>query len=862
MNLREICRERDYTTVIGTTYSFDPLFFERIILPDLRFGHGREIVLMGDSTQLTEAINRCNTQLRQIGNAIVTEPIHLTGAFHPKILLKIGKDGVILTIGSGNMTKGGWGDNQELFAKWVLSKDDPKTALVVKKVINSLSPFVKSELTTQALNKTLDNNLVLGLSNEDKNFDFLITEPDKSLSDLLIEKWADKQFHTLKLFTGSTDKNGAFIEWCHKMLGIKTCIIATNENHIAFDKAILNTIPVDISIAPIDSNQMMHAKFYLFEGDNENSVVMGSANCSRRAWLMAPNQGGNVEAVAVYDDVDKNEFLDIISRFPNDKISINDLNITNEDSLSAQITTDLYKISSITLDRFTSELKLELKEELPDQSDVKILINDIHHPLTQYKNNKAIWGTSLVDIPGSQYNETLFAEVIFDKPGKNTVTQFHWINDLVKIKSASKSRRINDAARNFFDARNDTEYGKALRELAFISNIILDDPDSFDDPVYITRRKSKDNKDDEKVDAKPLTSASLYKSIADIEVSSSSDIVHGGQLNTSLSFSGIMNFFFSFQDELTTSDSILDEESDDIDLDAENEPDKKSPDSDETDVKEMRTIDERFRKRLAKQMDQYFDNFRSESFREHCTVSQLKQAAAYPLVITVFGKRNGWIEKDLVEKWVTTTIDILFKIIIGSHNGLLDFVKERSSKKNQLEIFNRVVGDGTLWIALLTAIDEVKWCGENGYINKAFAISAIMEHQTLLATAEPGQMVALINKHKFKQTAKWIINKPMKSVSTLKKINNYIIRNFDQLMINQLRKDHIRGDLLFSKNIGWGSVLDERITIYSSAMAMNVYLHKRGKETKVQSHGFFINIRIAQENDNKLSKLISNLKMI
>jgi len=860
MNLREICRERDYTTVIGTTYSFDPLFFERIILPDLRFGHGREIVLLGDSTQLTEAINRCNTQLRQIGNTIVTEPIHLTGAFHPKILLKIGRDGVILTMGSGNMTKGGWGDNQELFAKWVLLKDDPKASLVVKKVINSLSPFIKSELTTQALNKTLDNNWVLGASNEDKNFDFLITEPDKSLADLLIEKWAGKQFHTLKLFTGSTDQNGAFIEWCHKMLGIKTCIIAANENHVAFDKAILNKIPVDISIAPIDSNQMMHAKFYLFEGDNENSVVMGSANCSRRAWLMAPNKGGNVEAVAVYDDVDKNEFLDILSRFPNDKISINELNITIEDSLPDPITTDLYKITCITLDRFTSELKLELKEELPEQSDVKILINDVLHTLIQYKNDKAIWGTSLVDIPGSQYNETLFAEVIFDKPGENTVSQLHWINDLAKIKSASKSRRINDAARNFFDAKNDTEYGKALRELTFISNIILDDPDSFDDPVYITSR-SKDNKDDEKVDAKPLTSASLYKSIADIEVSSSSEIVHGGQLNTSLSFAGIMNFFFSFQDELTTSDSFLDEESDGIDLDAENEPDKNKPGPDEKDEKK-RSIDEKFRKRLAKQMDQYFDKFRSESFREHCTVSQLKQAAAYPLVITVFGKRNGWVEKDLVEQWVTTTIDILFKIIIGSHNGLLDFVKERSSTKSQLEIFNRVVGDGTLWIALLTAIEEVEWNGENGYVNKALAISAILDHQTLLASAEPGQMEALIKKHKFKQTAEWIIKKPIKSVSTLKKIINYIIKNFDQLMINQLEKEHIRGDLLFGKNIGWGLVLDERITIYSTPRAMKVYLHKRGMDGKVQSHGFFINIRIAQENDNKLSKLISNLKMI
>ena len=58
-------------------------------------------------------------------------------------------------------------------------------------------------------------------------------------------------------------------------------------------------------------------------------------------------------------------------------------------------------------------------------------------------------------------------------------------------------------------------------------------------------------------------------------------------------------------------------------------------------------------------------------------MSQLKQAAAYPLVITVFGKRNGWIEKDLVEKWVTTTIDILFKII-----SIVTLIQQNSSSLN------------------------------------------------------------------------------------------------------------------------------------------------------------------------------------
>ena len=78
-------------------------------------------------------------------------------------------------------------------------------------------------------------------------------------------------------------------------------------------------------------------------------------------------------------------------------------------------------------------------------------------------------------------------------------------------------------------------------------------------------------------------------------------------------------------------------------------------------------------------------------------------------------------------------------------------------------------------------------------------------------------------------------------------------------MMSQLENEHIHGDILFSKNIGWGFVLDERITIYSSPRAMNVYLHKRGKERKVQSHGFFINLRIAMNIDKNLSELVSKL---
>ena len=55
------------------------------------------------------------------------------------------------------------------------------------------------------------------------------------------------------------------------------------------------------------------------------------------------------------------------------------------------------------------------------------------------------------------------------------------------------------------------------------------------------------------------------------------------------------------------------------------------------------------------------------------------------------------------------------------------------------------------------------------------------------------------------------------------------------------------------------AILDEKIDIYKEGKNMNVYLHNRGKEVRVKSHGYFINLRIAMNNDQSLTDLASNL---
>ena len=91
------------------------------------------------------------------------------------------------------------------------------------------------------------------------------------------------------------------------------------------------------------------------------------------SWLMSPNNGGNVEAIVIYDTVDENDLEEIIARFPSTQKPINEISFSSYDEASLETTTTYpYKISSLTLDRFNSEMRLELTDDLPHQYDVEI----------------------------------------------------------------------------------------------------------------------------------------------------------------------------------------------------------------------------------------------------------------------------------------------------------------------------------------------------------------------------------------------------------------------------------------------------------------------------------------------------------
>src|SRR4051812_12866385 len=115
---REFCRLPKAHTTILLTYNFDAIFFERVVLNDLWAGGTGDVLVVADPVQISAAVSSWGGQLKHLGRSYQLFPATTQGRFHPKVILRLSKEGGFVWVGSGNLTHGGWGGNRELCAAW------------------------------------------------------------------------------------------------------------------------------------------------------------------------------------------------------------------------------------------------------------------------------------------------------------------------------------------------------------------------------------------------------------------------------------------------------------------------------------------------------------------------------------------------------------------------------------------------------------------------------------------------------------------------------------------------------------------------------------------------------------------------
>ena len=832
MNPRLFCQEPGYPRAIALTYSFDPLFFERIPLRDLWYGGTSDITVVGDAGELQDAVSRYAGQFNFLGKKYLLTTAEVQGAFHPKLLLRVGPKGARLLLGSGNLTFCGWGGNKELGCNLTLDATDPDSSEIVNNVLDHIAPYLTSGAARDALARLRDYPWLI---NRDANVrhSILMTRPNESLASQLSTRWEGRRFDRLTVFTGSTDERGGFIDWCQKQLGVKDCVVSVSPENASFLQKEINKLNAKVMLAPFKGSQRLHAKFYWFEGPDGPAAVVGSANCSTAAWLLTPQTNGNVESVQIYDNPVAEDFADILMLFPEEREAVTRTESAKKDE-TEQADVCPYQMSSVVLQRSMGVVDVQFNQS-PPQAALVTLTGAGGLSITLSSKEGTIWWGN-VDETDSWSEDVSLVRATIRVDEEFHQTPLHWVDDLDAINRSSQSKQIMSSFGGLTRSKTSSEHEKVISDLALVSSTLFTESTSFNDPQLRSRTKHDDAPGPQ---AEPVKPEDLIKSLneLDIKVSGAQQSLGPGM---HLSMFGVMRALFEEAETANDDDGVGDEavvSGDDPD-DAGNEPQEKVPPK--TTLPQREPPPERYKQRLREQLQTFFEKFASDEFAEECTATKLVQAAAYPLAVALLGERGQWLSHDEARVYVTRTVDILLNRQRSSNSvrGLLHEVGERYKAKDQYEIYLQVVGDGTLWIALLTTLSQLVW--EEGFerFERAINLYKVYGCDVLRSDTSVGKLSALVTRIQVEKAKDLIANEAPEVAQAIDSIERVLGEHYESLKAKS--NSHDAGDLIWHPNAGWGIVKEP-----SAGTSMEAYLHLRGAQVKVATSKFYVNLKTA-----------------
>jgi HKD family nuclease len=830
MNPRDFCRMPGYSSALALTYNFDPSFFERVILHDLWIGGVSEIVVLADARQLIETMPRFVGQLRHLGRSYCLAAAGPTTC-HPKIILRLGRQGAALWIGSGNLTQAGWGGNRELATSFALDANDPVAVAVSTAILNAARASCLNPSVIHNLDQIGRQPWLADRTGDPVTSPLILTSDQESLAVQLQRRWAGRRFTTLRLMTGSTDKDGAFIEWCGQVFGVERCVVAVNPLTASFRPASLDRLAVHTTIAPNPNPPQLHAKFYWFEGTDGPAAVVGSANCSRAAWLMPLHSRGNLEAIMVYDQPSPAKFSSILARLPESGVSATSIvgwgtNATAEEGPIP----DAGDLRLLELSVAADHVSALVNRPLPADAEVILETGNFLVSLSPSDTNLMRWDAPLLS---EDRGLTDFGRLVVRSSSGSIETCWHWIDNKEALLRSSRRKALGFIPRSFDQFASKQEKDQLLADITLVTKTLITDSVLFADPIRPKRRASGASAPPE-----PIQPGQLLRELAEIETTNPYHRLANAH-SAGLSLHGVLEALFG---QLEDDDAEVASEPE-LDVESEAEP----PPRDVSPLGHKQTkvepVTDRQRKRLLRIMETFQDNLLKPEFVETCTATQLVQAAAYPLLIAALGRRSGWLSNDESRKLLLSTADALFRTPIKGCEGLglIDATRNRFASRQGLEVFDEVVADGALWVAIVGAIAGIQWEFGTEFIERAIVLREVLSRADLLKSANTERLGALAVRLRVAEDAECVIAKSALADRLLSELESLLKEKLPELMENQRGRYHEVGDPAW-KSGQWGTVRERALV--QKGEKVSVYWRWHGETVKMAADGIFLNVRL------------------
>lgn len=851
MNPRLFCREQSYHKALLLTYSFDPIFFEQVVLPDLWAGRSSDILVLGDQAQIETSTQAAAGHLWHLGRHYLLAGANHVGAFHPKVFLRLGPKGGLVMLGSGNVTSSGWGGNQELGSAWMVGPEHADKGGWLHPFLDSVLSWCDGDLEREAVRRLKDVPwLSLTPATSTMESPLLHSRQGFSLAPALEQRWAGRQFDEVKILTGSTDESGAFLRWAHSTFGVKRATVALTPSSASFVPSKLANLPLDLCIVPVSADRPLHAKFYWFDGPGGSAAVMGSANCSAAAWLLTPDQGGNVETLVAYDQPNPADFESVLSMFAASAFDPVDVLLPKSAEAVEPVTNALaFRLKTLLWDSTDRLLRAEISPAPRSGMTVELVSGGMRLPMKHLQGPAELWGCVL---PEGLATATVFACVEISDGGERWVTLPKWVNDIATLEHASHSARLLEPFKGLEHSATSAEQRQMLQELQEVAHALFNDSAAFRDPGLGlgVSGKSKDNSP-----ASPVDPADLIVHL-DESQSGLPNFVSAGP--GSLSLTGILRLLFDAEtEEVASSVAANDDEIDEGQLPEDDTGSPKRVDEIAVTTHKSAPIEERFRDRLATQIGTFLQEMSNDAFADRCSVTQMVQAVSFPLAVSLRGQRRGWVTPDVAEKWALKVFSILFRGQGSGPGGLLHAVEQRYANNDQLSIFESVIGDGTLWVVLVATLGNANWQGVGTDIDKAVALREVFTAPQLLTSAVPVRVAVLTGKIRIEDARSYLAEVAPTVTRLLKEIDDELGKVWEVELHQQGERGitHKVGDLLWREKIGWAVCLADA----PAKAGQRVQVRLRGKEMTVMN-GYYANVSDLASRDLHLRSLIEQLR--
>lgn len=308
---------RGYDTALLTTFNFEIEFFEKVILSRLVRNNIRKVSVFVDAKELSKSLS--NARSGCLGQRYAINPVSMSGSFHPKVILLLGKNRARLIVSSANLKLTGYCINNEIFDYIDYDEEHPAYRDLIVKAIrffdycNQFTPQLDNALLTTIRKapynrKAPANGQLFFLENTSNSvldqLKDIIQEPVETIT--VAAPYYDNDLLGLKAINNSFPTASIFLYLQH---GKST-----------FPEAVQTVFQKDLKVfekvkAPGNENShFYHGKVFLFKCEKSSYVLYGSSNCTQSALTKTKSEGGNIEANLLLKGT-YNEFDDFFEQF-------------------------------------------------------------------------------------------------------------------------------------------------------------------------------------------------------------------------------------------------------------------------------------------------------------------------------------------------------------------------------------------------------------------------------------------------------------------------------------------------------------------------------------------------------------------